>query len=121
MAWLAACAPSYKNSIKGDSAYVPTTLTQEQKTAVQSGVKLDLKDPESARFGLMVAASHPNKSSMVCGMVNAKNSYGGYTGDRPYFGLLISGNRFVVINIGSRQSSADVAFETCKKNGLSLI
>lgn len=40
-----------------------------------------LKDPESARFtGLQMSAD----GKVVCGKVNAKNSYGGYVGPQPF-------------------------------------
>ena len=39
-----------------------------------------LKDPESARFGEIWALSGSNGKRSLCGYVNAKNSYGGYTG-----------------------------------------
>lgn len=46
----------------------------------QSRVRAALKDPDSARFG--EARLLPNGA--VCGMVNAKNSYGGYSGSEMY-------------------------------------
>lgn len=45
----------------------------------QAKVALKLKDPESARF-TNVTSDH----GLVCGWVNAKNSYGGYVGFRPF-------------------------------------
>lgn len=51
--------------------------------AVRRRVVQDLKDPESARFrGLYVSAwnDHGVMKPLLCGEVNAKNSYGGYTG-----------------------------------------
>jgi hypothetical protein len=39
-----------------------------------------LKDPDSARF----ADLHPGKSDAVCGTVNARNGFGGYTGARAF-------------------------------------
>lgn len=39
-----------------------------------------LKDPDSAKFGQVVA----RESGIVCGYVNSKNSFGGYTGDKAF-------------------------------------
>ena len=39
-----------------------------------------LKDPESARF----RSEFKGKDDSVCGFVNAKNSYGGYDGFKPF-------------------------------------
>ncbi|HWV51561.1 hypothetical protein [Pseudorhodoplanes sp.] len=48
-----------------------------------------LKDPESARFTeVTYKPAQPNArgepTDVVCGMVNAKNSFGGYTGAKPF-------------------------------------
>jgi len=43
-----------------------------------------LKDPESARFGTFTLAGPPSPSGKqgACLVVNAKNAFGGYTGDQ---------------------------------------
>jgi len=49
----------------------------------KDAVKATLKDPESAQFRNLYTKSWTGKASpddAVCGEVNAKNSYGGYTG-----------------------------------------
>jgi len=45
----------------------------------QDRIKARMKDPESARFR-NVFVSHSLGGPLVCGEVNAKNSFGGYTG-----------------------------------------
>lgn len=63
------------------------------KEVVESAILRQLKDPESAKFSAMTT---PRKEVMVenrafvygystCLYVNAKNSYGGYTGDQLYW------------------------------------
>lgn len=48
----------------------------------QRAVKAELKDPDSAKFhGLRPLKGFDGKVNGYCGWVNAKNSYGGYTGD----------------------------------------
>jgi hypothetical protein len=51
----------------------PVTVAHEQ-------VKYVLKDPESARF----RSEFIGKDGAVCGFVNSKNSYGGYSGFQRY-------------------------------------
>lgn len=51
-----------------------------ERTAVTALVHAELKDPSSAQFQWLPIA----KSGIYCGRVNAKNSYGGYTGFRPF-------------------------------------
>lgn len=49
------------------------------ETKVQDAVKRILRDPESARFG--EAGGYFPDDETACGEVNAKNAFGGYTGD----------------------------------------
>jgi hypothetical protein len=56
--------------------------------ATKSAVAKNLKDPASAQFTNMARSMRPNAkgtpTDTVCGSVNAKNSFGGYTGARPF-------------------------------------
>ena len=46
----------------------------------------DLKDPVSAQLTeLLYVKDSSSKSEFLCGMVNAKNSYGGYIGAKPFY------------------------------------
>lgn len=49
----------------------------------QNHVQEDLKDPESARFRKVELRSFSN-GKLVCGELNAKNSYGGYEGYKKF-------------------------------------
>ena len=69
-------------------------------------VKAKLKDPDSAQFSMIRSGS-----GITCGYVNARNSYGGYSGDE----------RFVVINVGGRQHvliGKDVSGTQIEANGV---
>lgn len=57
-------------------------VTASEKAAMISAVKDVLKDPASAKFKW--PPIYPN-AEVYCGFVNAKNSYGGYTGDELYY------------------------------------
>lgn len=48
--------------------------------AAQALVRSRLRDPESARFGKVWAG----RQGAVCGYVNARNAFGGYTGQQPW-------------------------------------
>lgn len=63
-------------------------LTEAQREAVHAGVRHRLKDPASAMFGPVVAGRRSDGRIPVCGYVNARNSFGGYTGSRVYTGFL---------------------------------
>lgn len=49
----------------------------------EKAVKANLKDPGSAKF----TNSFIGKSGATCGYVNAKNSFGGYSGDKQYINI----------------------------------
>ena len=69
-----------------DEMYVSESITLQkaQEDAIRSAVLARLKDPESARFGEIKAGVNSNGKILACGLVNSKNSYGGYTGMQPY-------------------------------------
>ena len=65
--------------------------TEAEINDAKKAVVSQLKDPESARFGEIWALSGTNGKRSVCGYINAKNSYGGYTGDK-MFSITSSGS-----------------------------
>jgi hypothetical protein len=70
----------------------------------------------------MVAGRSQNMTT-VCGWVNGKNSFGGYTGDQPYIGGLVSAGEasvFVVTAFGSDQFRASMVAGKCRKAGIQL-
>ncbi len=82
-----------------------------------------LKDPESARFGKMWAARDTEGVVTVCGLVNAKNSYGGYTGMSPFIGVFPRpqpSSGFHVVKIGSSEKDQDVVLTVCRKHGVPI-
>ena len=70
----------------GAAAADAHVLELNEIVAVKRKIASGLKDPESARFGAMSAVRNASKQAIyVCGFVNAKNSYGGYAGNTPFF------------------------------------
>jgi hypothetical protein len=51
----------------------------QTRAAARERVRATLKDPSSAQFGRVWAAGDSQR--VACGFVNAKNSFGGYTGE----------------------------------------
>ena len=92
---ISGCGPSiYKQSLSNarhlsivrakDMALSTQTFTKShgKKRAIQASldsVKEIMKDPDSVKFK-DVEYKNYNDGKIVCGQVNAKNSYGGYTG-----------------------------------------
>ena len=60
------------------------SATASEKRMAKEMVTSQLKDPESARFGEIWALKGSNGHKCVCGYVNAKNSFGGYTGKKMF-------------------------------------
>lgn len=77
---------------------VVARLTAAELATIKSTVARQLKDPESARFGKIYAQLNTgNHIKTVCVFVNARNSFGGYTGEQPVAGSL-KGGRFEIIS-----------------------
>lgn len=78
---LSACKPSDNDMIKlGESL-----------------VKQTLKDPDSAKFNSYYRP-FGDGVGYICGTVNAKNSYGGYVGNRNYYVHLTVENNKIIEN-----------------------
>lgn len=98
------------------NAMLKRDLTDSEKAGVARAVSQGLKDPESARFKWGQARIKEGQSaSTYCGLVNGKNSYGGYTGDQAYMVVLLKrgdgGDGAVLIDIG------DINQTTCATEG----
>jgi hypothetical protein len=52
----------------------------DERLTAQQTVKAVLREPSSAVFGLMI----PGARGMTCGVVNARNGFGGMTGDQVF-------------------------------------
>lgn len=62
-------------------------LDSDQVEQVKTLVRDGLKDPESAKFGDAIYGTKPigeDEVDSYCGEVNAKNSYGGYVGEKSF-------------------------------------
>ncbi len=102
---------------------VPYTLSPAEIESVQKGVRSKLKDPTSPLFGDMKAVIK-NEAVTVCGIVNAKNSFGGYTGDQQYIGVITgrkgSKQGFFVLAFGGSDAERYAVIETCRSSGIDL-
>jgi hypothetical protein len=56
---------------------------------VMDGVKNSLKEPDSAKFQAIRYFEKADGSQFACGLVNAKNSFGGYTGFQPFWASVV--------------------------------
>jgi hypothetical protein len=99
-------------------AGTPITLTAAEIKQVQAGVQASLKDPASAIFsGATLAAKEANGDITACGLVNAKNSYGGYVGASPYIATMRNG---IVVDsaTGSGRDDVNILLGMCRAKGV---
>jgi hypothetical protein len=91
-------------------------LSPQEKSKIRDVVTEGFNDPDSARFRWL-----PLRSGAVayCGMVNAKNRLGGYTGYSPFIVGLVTKGKVVsdVILMGVDADMAEGYYEVCAKNG----
>lgn len=97
----------------------PVDVSPDIEAQAQDAVRRGLKDPDSARFGGMRAGRDPRDgSTVVCGMVNAKNGFGGYTGSAPFQVRFRSGSAVVEAVDDGARGSVGLAQIWCRNNGL---
>lgn len=106
-------------------ATTPYTLNESEISAVVRGVKSALKDPDSAKFGQMKASTEGGGVKYVCGIVNAKNSFGGFIGDSPFVGVLGSLETegktlatFRLTSLGRNQDNTEIVVKMCRHYGV---
>lgn len=81
---------------------VAATASAEDQQQIELAKKIavyDLKDPDSAQFRNLWVRN-TGKDYVVCGEINAKNSYGGYVGYQQFY--VIVGAKSTVIKRGDR-------------------
>lgn len=104
------------------SADAPRDLTAAETAAIKTVVEDKLKDPESARFKW----EKWNGGIYYCGMVNAKNSYGGYVGFVPFIAVVAFANDrvltkpFVILADDDSAGISDFVVSQCIKAGYSM-
>ena len=111
-----ACMPTTGETLTQGT---PVQLSASQKSAVQRGVRDVLKDPQSARFGMIAAAKDEDGVITVCGLVNARTSFGGYTGMTPYLGVLVSSG-CAFAGMGGTETETQATLNVCRRKGVAI-
>jgi hypothetical protein len=102
---------------------------------VENAIKATLKDPDSAKFTWAAGftdgvykrvqgfRSTQYDGWLICGTVNAKNGYGGYSGQYAAIGV-IAGGAVVVTDMdepGQWSAHAGWVADQCRKNGMPVL
>lgn len=93
-------------------------LSKAQIAEVKRVTASRMRDPSSATFDQITGARSSTGALNVCGLVNGKNGYGGYAGNRPFFGMFDEGGYKLVISEDA-QGTFGVG-EMCRKLGINL-
>jgi len=80
----------------------PATAVSDTIEDAKTAVLAKLKDPESARFSAL-RTKQDEHGEWVCGFVNAKNSYGGYVGNKEF--RFLAGRGVAIIGGGGEIST----------------
>lgn len=108
-------AAAAKQTYAREHAFTPT---KDQLAAFETTVRDKMKDPASAQFKHFRAYKDEDGSLIECGMVNGKNSYGGYTGFASYRAVIMDqgGGKYLPIGaiiVGEYQSLFDERYPEC--------
>lgn len=96
---LAVLAPTRQSKPQSNR---PIAVTGGEQAKIRAAVREVLNDPESGRFGALSLV----RSDRACQTVNAKNKFGGYTGDQQAMVLKLEG-RWYALHV------ADVSHDQC--------
>jgi hypothetical protein len=99
------------------TAAKPITLSRSQANAITDAFWRALDDPAWVKVGAYSAGIDPAGITIVCGAVNARNSFGVYSGMKPFRGEF-RGGEFKPSVIGGPDPSVTIA--SCEKAGLPI-
>lgn len=96
-------------------------LTASERRALPAALAEGMRDPSSAQFRFTQVARTSVGGQVVCGVVNARNGFGGMTGFQPFIAI-ISGaevSRPFIVAVGNPTTVAgQEAEKICRAYGL---
>jgi hypothetical protein len=95
----------------------PYVLSAADVETVESTIRYQMKDAASAQFRDLQGAKSASGDVLVCGWVNGRNSFGGYTGFMPFAGRL-GGFGFSLGMLAADNADANVVAHQCRQAGL---
>jgi len=95
----------------------PETLSMQQAQAVSTAFEGVLIDHKSAELSDLKSATSANGTLSVCGYINAKNRFGGYTGKLPFFGSF-RGEAFELRTVGQDRDTLHQVMNRCQMFGI---
>ncbi|WP_124919310.1 hypothetical protein [Burkholderia cepacia] len=102
------------------SAETQRQASKAELTSITTKIKSVAKDPDSVRVRNVVARRDDDGLVKFCGELNAKNSYGGYTGFRPFSAFAAkNGARVTFVEVFGIDDP-ELAATACERDGLTL-
>lgn len=117
---LAACSPISGPQFESKGVDIPVEVTEKMRADIESAIRSRLKDPESARFGVVYASQDKTGAIFACGVVNARNSFGGYVGDKPYVVGMSSDGFVLDASIAGGENSVFAHLAMCRSKNLPI-
>ena len=77
----------------------------------------ELKDGESARYRWPEQVAN---DMFVCGWVNSKNSFGGYSGYFPFVAAVVKSHVGIIIKISTSDDESSTVRTTCQDDGINI-
>ena len=96
-------------------------MSAEAKDAVEASIKDRLFDGDSARWRW---PERIEGQDFYCGFVNAKNSYGAYTGFKPFMVMLVQGTKgwfSAFVGVGDTENAEIAVRDQCAARGFPLV
>lgn len=95
--------------------------TPDEVSLVRDAIAERLRDPDSARLSKVVVSTTPQVEGLyvMCGMVNAKNAFGGYAGNSWFYGMLAmkpDGSKVAIVLSVDPVNGPEVAAIQCQKD-----
>lgn len=119
---LSGCLEAEPNALEQIRPGEPMSLSKRQNEEVQKSVRKSLKDPDSAQFGPIRAVKVSMTEAIVCGFVNARNSFGGYTGMKPFSTTILADPELTMTfgspSFGSTENEVVAILTVCEKYGI---
>lgn len=99
----------------------PREATAPEIALIRAGMREDLLDADSAKFARVAIYQSGKENGILfaCGMVNAKNSFGGYAGFHVFWAPLVEMEGKLVTTgiIAFDRPKSPVGTLMCKRNG----
>ena len=102
-------------------------LTDAEKQVIADTVREELRDPASAMFKWGPSSEKaerigsPTETIPYCAMVNARNGFGGFSGDMPFHVVTVLDKGEItqsfIIGLGSAEFKGAITYEMCEEIG----